>query len=127
MLRTTISPQRYPSDLTDAEWALLEPMIPPVAPGYTRTVCMREILNGIFYKLRTGCPWRYLPKDLPKWRVVYDYFERFQRNGLWEQLNHRLREQVRVAAERNPQPTAAIVDSQSVKGTEKMGLWLRWW
>jgi putative transposase len=121
MLRTTISPQRYPSDLTDAEWTLLAPMIPPVAPGYTRTVCMREILNGIFYKLRTGCPWRYLPKDLPKWRVVYDYFERFQRNGLWEQFNHRLREQVRVAAERNIQPTAAIVDSQTVKGTEKKG------
>lgn len=120
MLKTMLF-QRYPSDLTDAEWALLAPLIPPVAPGYTRTVCMREILNGIFYKLRTGCPWRYLPKDLPKWRVVYDYFERFQRNGVWEQLNHRLREQVREAVGRKRQPSAAIVDSQSVKGTEKRG------
>jgi putative transposase len=96
-------------------------MIPPPPDGYERTVDMREILNGIFYKLRSGCPWRYLPTDFPKWRVVYDYFQRFQRNGLWEKMNDTLREQVRLAAGRKAEPTAAIIDSQTVKTTEKRG------
>jgi putative transposase len=82
---------------------------------------MREILNGIFYKLRSGCPWRYIPKDLPKWRTIYDYFHRFQQSGLWERMNNTLREKVRRESGRTAQPTAAIIDSQTVKTTEKRG------
>lgn len=121
MTQPAFSQPRYPSDLSDAEWELLAPMIPPPPSGYTRTVDMRAILNGIFYKLRTGCPWRYLPSDLPKWRVVYDYFQRFQRLKLWERINDALRHQVRSAVGKKETPTAAIIDSQSVKGTEKRG------
>jgi putative transposase len=112
----------YPSDLTDEQWQLIEPMIPPELPGgRTRSVNMREIVNGILYLLRTGCSWRQLPHDLPPWGTVHYYYRRFRLSGTWEWIHDRLRERVRIAAGRNAQPSAAAVDAQSVKTTEKGG------
>jgi len=106
----------YPSDLSDREWQLLEPLIPPEKPrGKRRSVDLREIVNGIFYLLHNGCTWRSLPHDLPPWQTVSTYFYRWQRQGVWEQLNARLRARVRIKEERQPEPTAGIIDSQSVK------------
>ncbi len=112
----------YPTDLTDAQWAILEPLIPPAKPGgRPREVDMREILNGIFYHLRVGGTWRALPHDLPPWQTVYDYFRLWRIDGTWERINAALRERVRIRAGRNPQPSGAILDSQSAKTTEKGG------
>jgi len=96
--------------------------MPPEVPGYEREVSLRAVVNGIFYKNRSGCPWRYLPKDFPCWETVYYYFQRFQRDGIWEQINATLRAQLREQAGRAAQPSAAIIDSQSVKTTEKGGI-----
>ena len=112
----------YKSDLSDKEWQIIEPLIPPAKPGgHPRTVDMREVVNAIFYLLRTGCSWEMLPHDFPPYSTVYYYFRRWQRRGLWEQMNQALREQVRMKQGKSPQATAAIVDSQSVKTTEKKG------
>jgi transposase len=112
----------YPSDLTDEQWSIVGPMIPPELPGgRTREVDMREVFNGIQYLLRTGCSWRQLPGDLPPWGTVHWYYRRFRRDGTWERVHDRLRERVRVAAGRDAQPSAAAVDAQSVKTTEKGG------
>ena len=122
--------QSYPSDLTDAEWCLLEPLIPPPKPGgRPRTTDMRQICNAIFYVLRTGHPWRYLPHDLPAWSTVYHYFRLWRDAGVIEQMNHTLRELVRFQAGRQSQPTGGSMDSainrrcreQSAKTTEKGG------
>lgn len=116
------TPQRYPSDLSDEEWAILEPLIPPPKPGgRPRRVKMREVLNGIFYLLKSGCQWRMLPKEFPKWKTVHDYFSKWSKDGTWQRLNRRLREQVRLKEGREASPSAAIIDSQSVKTTEKGG------
>jgi putative transposase len=115
-----MSRKAYPSDLTDKEWAVLEPLIPPPKPGgRPRTVNMREVLNAILYVLRTGCQWDLLPHDFPPKGTVYDYFNTWRKSGVWERLNARLRQQVRQAAKREATPSAAILDSQSVKTTEK--------
>jgi putative transposase len=112
----------YKSDLTNEEWRIIEPLIPPPkSGGHPRTVDMREVVNAIFYLLRTGCSWEMLPHDFPPYSTVYYYFRRWQRRGLWEQINQVLREQVRMKQGTSPQATAAIVDSQSVKTTEKKG------
>ncbi len=112
----------YKSDLTDLQWQLLEPLIPAEKPGGRhRSVDMREVVNGIFYVLKTGCSWEMLPHDLPPYSTVYFYFRRWQKRGVWEQLNQVLRERVRYKQGRSAQATAAIADSQSVKTTEKRG------
>ena len=113
---------RYPSDLTDAEWALVEPMIPPAKRGgRPRTVDVREVLNGIFYVLSTGCQWHALPKDLPPKSTAHDYLTLWDWDGTLRRLHHALFVQVREQAGKEASPTAAIIDSQSVKGAEKGG------
>lgn len=117
-----MSRKAYKSDLTDKEWEIIKPLIPPPKPGgHPRTVDMREVVNAIFYLLRTGCSWEMLPHDFPPYSTVYYYFRRWQKRGFWEQLNQVLREQVRMKQGKSPRATAAIVDSQSIKTTEKKG------
>ena len=113
---------RYPSDLTDAEWALIKPLIPPAKPGGNkRTVDERAIVNGVMYILSTGCQWSALPKDLPPRSSVNDYFRLWQWDGTLDSIHHALYVQCRELAEREASPTAAIIDSQSVKSAEKGG------
>jgi transposase len=112
----------YPSDVTDAEWAILEPLIPEVKPGgRPEEIERREIVNGILYVLRSGCPWRLLPHDLPNWSTVYLYFRQWKRAGIWEQVNAVLRRQLRVTRGREAEPSAAILDSQSIKTSSVRG------
>jgi putative transposase len=108
----------YPTDLSDAEWNYIEPhMPPPLGYGRPRIHSPREILDAIFYVLRSGCQWRLLPHDFPRWPTVYYYFRTWRIDGTWEQINQAIRERLRVRLQRNPQPGAGIVDSQSVKTT----------
>ena len=110
----------YPSDLTDAEWGRLAPLIPAPKPGgRPRKADMREVLNAIFYVVKTGCQWDMLPHDFPPKGTVYHYFNLWRKHGVWERMNTRLREQVRQAAGHAPTPSAASIDSQSVKTSEK--------
>ena len=113
---------RYPSDLTDAEWEIIAPLIPPAKRGGNkRTVVVREVVNGLMYILGTGCQWAALPKDLPPRSTVNDYFRRWSHDGTLEQIHHALYRRCRELAGRNDDPTAAIIDSQSVKSAEKGG------
>jgi transposase len=113
----------YGSDLTDTEWAILVPFIPPAEPGgRPRTTDMREVLNAIFYLLRGGCAWRLLPHEFPPWKTVYHYQRAWRRAGLWEQIHGVLRERLRRLAGRKAQPSACIIDSQSIKTTERGGV-----
>ena len=106
----------YPSDLTDEQWQLIEPLIPKPKPGgRPRTVCIREIINAILYLNRTGCAWRLLPHEFPPWGTVHYYYRRFRLAGIWVQIHDRLRERVRGTSGRKPIPSAGILDSQSVK------------
>ena len=112
----------YPTDMTDAQWETIAPLIPPAKPGgRPRRVDMRAVSNGIFYIVRTGCAWRMLPKEYPPWETVYYYFARFKKDGTWQKIHDALRRPARVQSGRDPEPTAAIIDSQSVKTTEKGG------
>src|SRR3954454_6417798 len=108
----------YPSDLTDAHWAILEPLIPVNSTGRPRSVAMREVLNAIFYLNRSGCQWDMLPHDLPKKSTVYDHFARWKADGTWQEILDALRQQVRVAGGHDPSPSVASIDSQTVKATE---------
>jgi transposase len=113
---------RYPSDLTDEEWALIKIEIPPARRGGNkRTVDVREVVNGLMYVLSTGCQWRAIPKDLPPRSTVNYYFCRWQYDGTLDRLHHALYVLCRELAGREASPSAAIIDSQSVKSTEKGG------
>ncbi len=112
----------YPSDLTDEEWCLIEPLIPPAKHGgRKREVVVREVVNGVMYVLSTGCQWRYIPKDLPPRSTVHDYFTRWNYDGTIEKIHYALYVQCRAAAGREASPTACVIDSQSVKSAEKGG------
>src|ERR1700678_808935 len=114
---------RYPSDLTDPEWELIKPLIPPAKRGGgQRTVNLREVVNGVMYVLSTGCQWRYMPKDLPPRSTVNGYFCQWGYDGTLEKMHDALYVKCRELADREASPTACIVDSQSVKSAEKAGL-----
>ena len=114
--------KKYPTDLTDKEWQILEPLVPPIKSGgrpanYTR----REILNAILFVLRSGCQWRMLPHDLPNWQTVYTYYRNWRLDGSWRRIHEALRKALREEEGRHPEASAAIMDSQSAKTTEKGG------
>lgn len=115
----------YPTDLTDGQWAILEPFLPTAKTegrtGRPREHSYREIVNGIFYVLRTGCTWDMMPHDLPPWSSCQHYFSRWRRDGIWQSIHDALREKVRVKSGKEPTPSAAVMDSQSVKTAEKGG------
>jgi putative transposase len=112
----------YPTDLSDKEWGLIKHLVPDAKPGgRPEAYPKREILNAIFYLLRSGCSWRMLPHDLPPWRIVYHYFRQWRLDGTWQVMHDLLRGDVRVAAGKHRQPRAGVLDSQSVKTTEKGG------
>jgi putative transposase len=108
----------YQTDLSDAEWSYIEPHLPaPNAPGRPRLHTLREVLNAIFYVLRSGCAWRLLPHDFPPWKTIHHYFRTWRLDGTWERMHSALRKRVRARMDRNPDPSAGVVDSQSVKTT----------
>jgi putative transposase len=110
--------RRYPTDLSDDEWRCISSHLPePTGQGRPRLHSLRAILDAVFYVLKSGCPWRLLPRDFPPWKTVYDWFRKWRIDGTWERLNAELRKRLRARLGRNPQPSAAIVDSQSVRTT----------
>jgi transposase len=122
--------KRYPSDLTDREWAVIAPLLPaPLAGGRGRPVVhpRRVVVEAILYVIRTGCAWRYLPSEYPPWRTVYGYFAAWRADGTLDEVHDALRAQVRAAAGRNPAPSAAVIDSQSVRAADTVARASRGW
>lgn len=112
----------YPSDLMDAEWEVLKPLLPAEKPiGAPREVELREILNALLYVVDNGIKWRAMPHDFPAWQTVYGYFQRWNRSGVWEQVNQVLNRRMRLVAGREEQPSLGLMDSQSVKMAQKGG------
>jgi putative transposase len=110
----------YESDLTDSEWNIIEPLLPPPSKeGTPRKINIREVINAINYLLKSGCTWRLLPHDFPDWRSVYYYFRTWKKNGDWKRIHDRLRDKVRLSVGKKVKPTAGIIDSQSVKTVKK--------
>ena len=117
----------YPSDLSDLEWSIIEPLLPKAKQqgrGRKREIEEREIVNAILYLLKEGCQWRSLPHDFPHWSTVRTYFDRWKRKKVWHRLNQILREELRVQQGRERKPSAASIDSQSVKTTQKRGRYM---
>jgi putative transposase len=117
-----VTRRTYETDLSEDEWAIIEPLLPPpVKAGAPRRTDLREVVNAVFYVLRTGVPWHLLPHDFPPEGTVRDYFHRWRRSGLWQRVHDQLRTAVRLQAGREPEPTAGIIDSQTAKGTATTG------
>lgn len=115
--------KRYASDLIDEQWELINPLLPAAKPGgRPRTTDIREAVNAILYLVRTGCSWRMLPHEFPPWPTVHDYYWKWRRDGIWQQIHQNLYERVRLGAGRQTGPSAAIIDSQSVKTASKGGI-----
>ncbi len=114
--------KKYATDLTDEQWQIIKPLIPSAkSGGRERSVDIREVINAIFYLLKSGCQWRMIPNDFPKWQTVYDYFSKWKKDGTWKKIHDKLRDKVRLKAGKKKQPTAGIIDSQSVKTAKKGG------
>jgi putative transposase len=112
----------YTTDLTDEEWQILEPLLPPEkAGGRPRKYPLREVMTGIHYVLRAGCAWRLMPHDLPHWQTAYQTFRAWRQDGTWQRMHDQLRDMLRTGMGRHPQPSAAIIGAQTVKATEKGG------
>jgi putative transposase len=120
-MKSTIHRKPYQSDLTDEQWELISPQLVLPEGGRPKTTNLREVINGIYYKLRTGCQWHSLPHDFPPEGTVRRYFHYFKQTKQWQRINDSLRKEVRVQAGRDPEPSLAIMDSQSVKGTRTSG------
>ena len=108
----------YPSDMSDSEWEIIKPLVVESKRGRPREYDIRSVLNGIFYVNRTGCQWRYLPAHYPQWDTCYGYFSRFSKKGIWEKIMDRLRDYARLTEGKSEQPTAAIIDSQTIQTTQ---------
>lgn len=122
MARRKLGRRSYPTDLTDGQWALIAPLIPEASPGgRPRKVPARELVDAILYFLRTGMAWRLMPHDLPPWQTVYYYLRRWQREGVWARVHHALVMADRERVGREASPTAAILDSQSVRTADQRG------